>query len=253
MILPLDATPGAVPREIYILAGQSNMVGNGELEERPAFANASRIKNFSNAWQWIDGAEPIDDPTNQVDIVSLDTGLTCVGPGMAFANKLASLRAKREIALVPCAKGGSGLKAHWGRNLSRSTLYGSMIARAKEAAKAGALCGLFWYQGEYETDSASNAASYAADWLAWFANVRTDLELPNLPAVVTILGPDPGRPYWSTVQAQIASLDGALGGKVAAITAADLTAPDGIHLNTASLVTVGERAGTAMHGLLSGA
>lgn len=224
------------------------------MEELPPLDPRNIVKNFKNAWFWEMAAEPIDDATDQVDTVSLDTNVGA-SAFLSFGISLANLRPDRQIGLVPCAKGQTGLTTHWMRDLSRSTLYGSMIARTVQAAKSGETKGIIWYGGEYETKFEALASNYAADWLSWFQQVRADLELPDLKAVVTILGPDQQmakRPYWGAVQAQIASLHGALNGSVTAVSASDLTVKpnEPMHLNTASLVTLGQRYAAAMHVML---
>lgn len=249
----LRANPGAVilPRHIYILAGQSNMSGRGELNELPSFTRAGRVKIFSNAWHWVAGSEPVDSPVGQVDSVSLDSN-AAASPSMAFGDALAGLTPDVEIGLVPCAKGGSSLD-DWSRNLSRSTLYGSMFARSQEAAKDGEIKGVILYQGENDADTLEHANTWASRCYELIADVRADLGIPNLPFIVTVLGPDPEDPlfpYHSLVQSQQQGMSG-LG--IAVVSAADLTGKvgDPIHLDTGSLVTLGQRYATAMQGLLA--
>lgn len=129
--------------------------------------------------------------------------------GMAFGDALASIQLGFEIGLVPCAKGGSGMSS-WARNLSTSTLYGAMIARAQAAEAAGDLAGLIWYQGEEDSRTSGAANSWAANFEQFVADVRSDLGIADLPVIHTKLGPDPDipeRPYWTTVQAQQEAVD----------------------------------------------
>lgn len=244
---PVDAI---IPRDVFILAGQSNMSGRGLLSEVPAFANAPMVKVYSNAGAWVGGYEPTDDSAGQVDSISLDAS-PGAGPGMAFANALAGLRPGREVGLVPCAKGSTNLD-QWARNLSRSTLYGSMIARAKEAAAQGVLKGLIFYQGENDADTLDHANTWDDRCYDFIANVRSDLGISDLAVIVTALGPDPGNPsfpYHANVRsAQLAMT----GSNLAVVTAADLTGKSGdtIHLNTASQMILGDRYASAMNALL---
>jgi hypothetical protein len=251
---PLDFSGSLV--EIFGYAGQSNMSGRGlQSELPPAFAYGNRVKLFTNAWTWADGYEPTDDETGQIDTVSIDTQTNKASSGMSFGSTLAGLRVPNTIGIVPCAKGATGLIADWQRNLSRSTLYGSMVARLKAARAFGAVKGIVWYQGEHEANSERTdlANSYAADWLAWAQDVCDDMDDQDLKFIVTELGPNPGGfDNWSTVQAQQRSLDGARGGNVACVSAADLTGKPGdeIHIDTASLIVLGQRYAAAMNGLL---
>lgn len=240
-----------IARDLFILAGQSNMSGRGLLSEVPSFANASQIKVYSNAGLWVGGYEPVDDPAGQIDSVSLDSNAGA-SSGMAFANALATLRPGREVGLIPCAKGGSSLN-QWARNLSRSSLYGSMIARANEAKAQGTIKGLIFYQGENDADTLDHANTWVSRCQTFITNVRSDLGISNLPVIITALGPDPGDPafpYHVNVRnAQLAMS----GTNLAVVTAADLTGKVGdvIHLNTASQITLGGRYAVAMNGMLA--
>jgi hypothetical protein len=247
LAISVDAIP---ERWIFLLAGQSNMSGRASLTGLPAFEHADRVKAFSNAWSWQGGAEPVDSPFGQVDTVSLDIDAG-VGPSMAFADALADAYPEIEVGLVPCAFGGSTLNA-WGRNLSRSSLYGSMIARAQEAAKHGVIKGVIFYQGENDADTLDHAETWAARCYDLIDDIRSDLAIPALPFIVTVLGPDPGHPsfpYHAEVQA---SQEGMSGDGLAVVTAADLTGQIGdvIHLNTASQMVLGQRYATAMQAML---
>lgn len=249
-IIKARPVAGFPPRLVFIMAGQSNMSGRGLLSGVPSFPNAARIKLYANSGNWVGGYEPTDDPTGQIDAVSLDASPGC-SPGMSFANSLATLRSGVEIGLVPCAKGGSSI-AQWQRNLSRSTLYGSMLARAQEAAHQGTLSGLLFYQGENDADTIPHADGWPDSFNQMLSDLRSDLGLPNLPAIVTALGPDPGDPafpYHVRLRNNQLAMTGA---NLAVVTAADLTGNvgDTIHLNTASQITLGQRYATAMNGLL---
>jgi hypothetical protein len=248
---PLDAVPQDAL--IFILAGQSNMSGRGRLEDMPALKTSDNLFVYSNAGKWQKAQEPIDDPRGQIDQVSADHKAG-VSPGLAFAARLAELMPGREIALVPAAKGNTSF-ADWARNPSRNTLYGSMIARAKEAQQRGCLAGLLWYQGE----SDSNDAAATRAWPAWFerfvADVRTDLDAPDLPVVMTVLGPNTFPEKYSGwdgfVQMQQTM---ALPPNVIRVSANDLEGePRGPHLVTKSYIELGRRYAEALAPVLTAA
>lgn len=248
-MIRLNPVPVVSPRKIFIMAGQSNMVGHGVLAQLPAFPRANRVFIYRYNEAWDVGAEPMSNHAGIVYSVFLDDE-NLASCGMAFADHLASLQLGYEIGLVPCAKGGSGMD-DWERNLSTSTMYGAMIARAQAAAVAGDIAGLIWYQGEEDSKNSTDANAWAANFEQFVEDVRDDLDLPNLPIVHTQLGPDnelSGREYWSVVQAQQAAVDLDFN---AMVTASDLTTlGDDLHLNTASLVTLGQRYAVAMAALL---
>lgn len=232
------------------MAGQSNMVGHGVLAQLPEFPRANRVFIYRYNEQWDVGAEPMSDHDGIVYTVFNDDE-DLASSGMAFADHLASLQLGYEIGLVPCAKGGSGMD-DWARDLSTSTLYGAMIARAQAAEVAGDLAGLIWYQGEEDSRNSTDANAWAANFEQFIADVRSDLSIADLPVIHTKLGPDPDipeRPYWTTVQAEQEAVDLT---NNALVDASDLsTLADDVHLNTASLVTLGQRYAVAMASMLA--
>lgn len=238
------------PREIFLLAGASNMSGRGLLSEVPAFVNAGRVKVYSNAGAWMPGAEPTDDATGQVDAVSSDSGVAAASPGMSFGTSLAALRFGKQIGLVPCAKGSSTMD-DWAQNASRSTLYGSMIARATEAAATGTIKGVLFYGGGNDTTSLASVNAFPSKFYAWMADVRADLGLPDLPFISTVLGPYSADPNgWEQAMRDKQAAMAAPG--LAVVSAADLTGKVGdiAHLDTVSIVIIGRRYATAMAGML---
>jgi hypothetical protein len=112
--------------DLFILAGQSNMSGYGEINPEE-IEIVPRAFVFGNDYHWRLAREPIDDPTGQVDLVSMDigAGYSC---GTSFAKTLLRYDPNLFIGLIPCAKGGSSIE-EWQRNLNENSLYGSCLKR----------------------------------------------------------------------------------------------------------------------------
>jgi hypothetical protein len=243
-----------LPLELFATGGQSNMSGSGSLSELPGFEYAGRVHNFTNAWTWQNPAvEPIDSSAGQIDTVSLDAD-PGTSSNLAFADEMVRLR-QRDIGLIPCAKGSSSITQWQPGSLSRSTLYGSMVARCLAAAARGVLKGILFYNGEEDSRTSVNANAYAANFLNFANGIRTDLGIPDLPIIVTEVGPlgsveAPNRPYWATVQAQQRSLDGVNGIRCVSATGMS-TKPDGLHLSTISHCAMGLRYARAMNEMLN--
>lgn len=246
------------PMDLFLFSGQSNSDGRGALSDAPTFAYGFRVKSWTRAEAWMDACEPLGSETGAVYSV-LSDGKAGVSAGISFGSSIAIYRPQREVGLVHCGKGSTFL-SDWARNLSTSTLYGAMLARAQAAlaaAPAGAsIKALIWYQGESETGRAfgAQAESWAATFLAMYDSLCSDLGIPGLTCIVTELGINPAsHPYWSTVQAQQRSLDGARSGAIACVSAADLAGIVGneVHLTTASQVTLGQRYAAKMAAMLA--
>lgn len=234
----------AASSDVYILAGQSNMSGRGDIADLTPAERAPdpRIRLYANDGRWRVATEPLDDATGQLDAVSADPR-AAVGPGLFFARAL-----DRPVVLVPCAKGGSAI-AQWRPDTRTDTLYGSCLARARAAG--GRIAGVLWYQGE--TDARDTAA--ARRWSAAFADLarafRRDLAAPRLPFAVVRLADAPARaedtgryPGWTIVQDAQARL------RIDCVTVVRANGlprlADDLHLTTAAHRVLGVRLADAM-------
>lgn len=165
-------------KQIIILSGQSNMAGRGGVKNKqwdgvvpPECApDSQKIFRLDAHLRWEVAREPLHH--------DIDTKKTCgVGPGMSFAN--AVKERVGTIGLVPCAVGGTAIK-EWARG---EHLYENMVKRAKAASSGGEVKALLWYQGESDTSSQHDVDAYKQNMETFIHNVRTDLNLPNLPIV----------------------------------------------------------------------
>lgn len=239
--------------DFYLLTGQSNMSGRGLVSELTEAERAPdpEIRLFANDGRWRVAVDPLDDPAGQVDAVSADTQ-AAVGPGLFFARAMHKSRL-RPVSVAPCAKGGSSI-GRWKPAEGRDTLYGSCLARAREAALG--VTGIVWYQGETDAEKPDNAKVWTESFIQLAAQFRKDLGKPNLPVVLVQLADAPpqtpgARPYpsWTAIQD---AQGGDFGRCVAMVSAKGLPLKeDGLHLTTASQRIVGERLAVAMTGLLA--
>jgi hypothetical protein len=238
------------PMQIYLLMGQSNMSGRGDMAGLTAADRAPdpTIRLYGNDGVWRAALDPLDDAAGQIDPVSADPHTAAVGPGLFFARALPRAPGSR-IGLVPCAKGGSKIAA-WKPSPARDTLYGSCLARAREAATRGRIAGILWYQGESDTGTRAAADRWPRDFITMIAALRHDLAAPRLPLVIVGIADrppteEPGkRPYWAQVQAAQASLRLPCAQTVSA--AGLPLEPDGLHLTTSGQRRLGAALARAM-------
>lgn len=229
---------------LFILAGQSNMVGWAPVPEQQK--TDARIYVFGNDYRWRVASEPIDRADNQVDKVSEDRAAS-YGPVLAFAFASLDRHPQAVIGLIPCAKSSSAI-VEWQRNLSDQTLYGSCLKRARAASPMGHISGILFFQGETDALDPSlypQPEPHPFDWGSLFAefitDLRYDLHEPGLPVVFAQLGPDPlsqDFPNWNIIQTQQSSIDIP---RTAMITTDDLTVLDGVHFTADSYRTIGRR------------
>lgn len=238
------------PAEIWLLMGQSNMSGRGDLAALPAALAAADAR----IWVWgNDGVlalarEPLDSAIGQRDAVSADVQAG-VGPGLAFARARLAGRPHRRLILVPCAKGGSAI-AEWAPAEGHESLFGSCLARAQGPSRHGRLTGILWYQGETDARDPASAAAWSSSFDVFLGGFREALGLKVLPIIVVgladppVVGPYAGRyPGWPTIQAAQARLHEP---GLAVVSAAGLPKnADDLHLSTTGQQTLGLRLAAA--------
>ncbi|MFB2878829.1 sialate O-acetylesterase [Floridanema aerugineum] len=235
--------------QLFILAGQSNMAGTGDLPSQPKQAETNpKIFVFGNDYRWKVAKEPVDDPTNQVDKISSDKPAG-YSPALSFATTILKQRPDMIIGLIPCAKGGSSIH-EWQRNgnLDENTLYGSCLKRVRAASTMGNVAGILFFQGEIDTVDPKedpkrifSANQWANKFTLLVRNWRGDLKSPNLPVVFAQIGSntEPERfVNWKVVQEQQRQVNLPFS---AMITTDDLALKDYVHFTTESYQTIGQR------------
>ncbi|HEU4751568.1 MAG TPA: sialate O-acetylesterase [Armatimonadota bacterium] len=239
---PVALPAAAVGRlRLFLLAGQSNMSGYGELPRR--CAPVPRAYLFGNDYHWRPLREPSDDPAAQVDAVSRDD-FASYSPASDFA--AGYLRPGEYLGVIPCARNGASLRA-WQRNLSDTSLYGSLLKRARAASPAGPLRGLLVAQGEAEA-STPDACRWGDLFTRFVTDLRRDLGEPQLPVVFAQIGNlDPARfPYAAEVRAQQA---GVRLPHCRMVATRDLPLWDGLHFTPGASAALGRRFAAALRDL----
>lgn len=247
----MKTNANAIPKEyqgrfkLFVLAGQSNMSGMGNISESEENIN-SKVYVFGNDYRWKLAKEPIDDPTNQVDTVSEDQSAG-FSPSMSFATTLLEQSPAHAIGLIPCAKGGS-LIHEWRRDLSENMLYGSCLKRVRAASVMGDIAGFLYFQGEIDSVDPQedlkrifSPHQWADKFVIFIKNWRDDLSLPELPVVFAQIGTntEPDRfKNWLIVKQQQTKVRLPFS---AMITTDDLKLQDYVHFTTESYETIGRR------------
>ncbi|THG09490.1 probable carbohydrate esterase At4g34215 [Camellia sinensis] len=228
-------------KNIFILAGQSNMSGRGGINNLtwdgvvpPQCQPNPAILRLSSELKWVQASEPLHK--------DIDVNVTCgVGPGMVFANtvlhkKDSSIRGV--VGLVPCAVGGTkGTKiSEWGRG---TYLYNQLLRRASAALQdgGGSIQAVLWYQGESDTVNLQDAALYKGRLERFFMDLRADLQSPLLPIIQVALASGQGAYIEKVREAQ-------LGIHLAHVKCVDAKGlqlePDHLHLTTQAEVQLGK-------------
>ena len=239
---PPPAEPAAAAAEpqslqIYVLMGQSNMAGRGQLEKTREPLHP-KILMLTKEERWEPASEPLH----------FDKSIAGAGLGASFALRMAAAEPQAMIGLVPCAVGGTPL-SRWQKG---ADLYEQALKRIRAAQKAGIVRGVLWHQGENDALDLQQAESYGRRLAEMVNDLRQDTGNSQLPFVAGTLGDflsddAAGNPsHWRTVNAQLLLLPG-LTARTAIVDASGLKPrSDGVHFDTPSLRTLGERYATAM-------
>ncbi|XP_049378796.1 probable carbohydrate esterase At4g34215 [Solanum stenotomum] len=166
-------------KNIFLLAGQSNMSGLGGVVNNtwdgivpPECSPNPAILKLDAKLQWVEATEPLH--------ADIDANVTCgIGPGMPFANSLLNKTSfLGEVGLVPCAMAGNRI-SQWQKG---TFLYNQLVMRAKAAAvqECGVTRAMLWYQGESDTTLLSNANAYKGKMQQFFTDLRSDVGIPDL-------------------------------------------------------------------------
>jgi sialate O-acetylesterase len=246
--------------DIWVLAGQSNMEGVGNLENvQPPHP---RVRMFDMVEEkWMQATEPLHNLPGSMDKVHWRlndqkqperyTGARLAeyntnrkkgaGLGLAFGSAYEK-HSGVPVALLPCAHGGTSMDqwdpGRWDRNDPGASLYGSMMRRV--GAIGGKVKGVLWYQGESDANPKA-APVYREKFERLIARIRTDLNSPSLPFYYVQIGrhiSSASVEPWNQVQEAERLLEQSVA-NTAVFAALDSDLDDGIHVSTPDLKRLG--------------
>jgi len=164
-------TPG--PLHIFVLAGQSNMAGRGEVGDIDRTPHP-RVYALNANDEWEVATDPVhfDKPAR-----------VGVGPGLAFAKEIAERNPDIRVGLVPTAVGGSPIESWTPGGVHKQTglhPWDDAVHRIAVARQAGDIKAVLWHQGEGDS-SPVRAPLYKDrlhDLIRRFRDVAGDERLP---------------------------------------------------------------------------
>lgn len=250
--------------DVWLLAGQSNMYGVGNLSGR---AKSHRlVRAFSMRREWRLAKDPLHIRTESPDVCHHKgqqcsrneaeierRGITGTGPGVFFAREMLA-RTGVPQGLICTAHGGTNMR-QWNpseRGKGGTSFYASMLASV--AATGQPVAGMLWYQGESDTGPPA-VSRYTTRMIKLVRSVRQDLRLPRLPWVMAQLARRFARPrsdarFWNSIQEQQRLLSESIQ-NLETVATIDLPMDDHIHVGAAGFPQLGTRMASAMLGILS--
>ncbi|CAL1147615.1 unnamed protein product [Cladocopium goreaui] len=217
------------PIAMFLLAGQSNMSGRGEIVGDSVYD--SRILKIAGG-TWSVARHPLhaDKPEK-----------AGVGPGMSFARSIVDF-VPAPVGLVPCAFGGS--------EIQRWIAGGDLLQAAKETvaqgqAAGGVLKGILWHQGESDCGSEEMASLYIDRLQQLSEDLRS--AFGHVPLILGELGmefldlEDPRFSFAETVNASIVKF-GSSGEHIGVVSARGLQHKgDRLHFSSTAADELGKR------------
>lgn len=166
--LPGPPEPDALPHSdtlIYVMAGQSNMAGRGQVAgtDTPAIA---RLLELSADSHFVLKQEP------NMLFQGWLAGLDC---GRSFGEALLPrLQPREDIGLVQCSVSSTSITEWLGDSTHGVPIYSSMLARSRVAMRSGTLKAVLWMQGESDAMDQDAKYFYADELETFIRRYRND-------------------------------------------------------------------------------
>ena len=171
--------PEPKPDLIFLLSGQSNMVGSGYSADLPNTDDyKSYRKHLKNVSIW---------NVKEKSWQPLQLGKR-FGPEIGFAHALSSSHPGKHIGLVKYAAGGTSMDK-WAPG---GKLYTRLMTASQDAtrnAPDAKLAAMLWHQGESDSDTKEVAEAYHGKMIQFVESVRKDTNNPNLLFILGQINP----------------------------------------------------------------
>lgn len=224
---------------IYLLMGQSNMSGRGEITTTFSSIPNNKILTLNKECKWVIAKHPLH----------FDKSVAGVGPGLKFAQEMLKVTDdKVSIGLVPCAVGGTSINK-WQKGAydarTETHPYDDAIVRIKQAMQKGIIKGVIWHQGESDSKDING---YLKKLKQLILTIREVVQNPNLPFVVGELGRY--NDSYQAINLEIQKVESLLP-LTAVVSSRNLKdIGDHTHFNSGSATKLGKRYAKAMKSLL---
>lgn len=235
--------PAGTEKIVFVLAGQSNMVGQGNTGEL-----APELKTTPpNVEYYLDG--------KRTDFAHQST----FGPEVAFSHELARAYPDKIIVIIKYATGGTSLMAwspEWNAERAALTwnrfsghLYERLMKIIREVnGQPGArYVAVVWMQGERDAQYREAGRQYAANLKALVHALRRDLKSPDLPFVLGLVNPPTaGYPGLDLVRKAQQEAEKALPNTALVATDGLTKHRDDLHYDTQGEIELGRRFAAAV-------
>ena len=157
----------------FLMIGQSNMAGRGNIGDVPPIVNPKCFMLRMGRWQ------PMSEPVNPDRGIFTGKYRSGVSLATSFADGHANITGKL-TGLIPCADGGTSL-SQWEEG---GELFDHAVMMAKLALRSSTLHGILWHQGEADCTEDKNVDSYKDRFIKMISALRRELCAEDLPLLI---------------------------------------------------------------------
>jgi hypothetical protein len=245
---PKPAAAAPQQLHLFLLVGQSNMAGRGQVEPADRVP-IPHVFSLDAHGEWVPAVDPLH----------WDKPIAGVGLARSFAVEYLKRHPGANVGFIPAACGGSPIStwlpgAYFDGTSSHP--YDDALARARKALSRGTLKGILWHQGESDR-SPSLAPHYEAALTDLIGRFRRELQAPGVPFVIGQLGQFAGAGPWDASGLEVDRAQRSVAVKVpfsAFVSSDQLTShADNLHFDAASLREFGKRYAAAFASIETGA
>ena len=157
----------------FLMIGQSNMAGRGELSDVEPIHNKSCYMLRMGRWQ------TMEDPVNPDRRIFRGKYHSGVSLATSFADQFQK-DTLQSVGLIPCADGGT-TSEEW---MPGTLLYDHAVMMTRLAGRTSKLAGILWHQGESNCNSEESLLHYKERLLEMMRSLRKDLGAEQLPLII---------------------------------------------------------------------
>ena len=232
----LDLVSGPIDTHVFLLAGQSNMVG------RAVFDNGAGYPSGTLQYPKNTGANSGYTDTTTIaavpQLLHWDPDPADMGLAIDFATNYIASNANTRIVFIPAADGGTGFVSN---NWNPGNLQYEHAVDATNALMAAntdwIFKGILWHQGERD----QNNSNFANQFYLMIQSMREDITVADQETPFILGELVPGGNNTTPLNTGVLSDTPTFNYRTALVSAAGLTAFDGLHFDAASLRTFGFR------------
>lgn len=158
----------AEPLKVFVLAGQSNMVGKrGDALALPQEMKGVQQNLFFKKSAWVPLAPGVSEKRG-------------FGPEISFAYAMGEYLGE-PVGIIKHSSGGTSLAKRWDPSAEKS-LYQMLLNKVKDAQKSRdiEILGMLWMQGEADSKNQQDAEAYAENFKNFIYTAREDFGSPEM-------------------------------------------------------------------------